>query len=61
MLKNKILELEPEPVRAELLWVELEPKFLTWSQRRKKKYLEPEPRKMSQLSNTGFYRDDFSF
>ena len=27
----------------------------------KKKYLEPEPRKMSQLSNTGFYRDDFSF
>ena len=56
-----MLELEPEPVRAELLWVELEPKFLTWSQRRKKKYLEPEPRKMSQLSNTGFYCDDFFF
>ena len=36
MLKKKILELEPEPVRAELLWVELKPKFLTWSQRRKK-------------------------
>ena len=40
----KICFLEPEPVGAEILQVEPEPKFFTWSRAEKKK-LEPEPRK----------------
>ena len=43
----KICFLEPEPVGTELFGVELEPEpiFFTWIRSRKKKYLEPEPRK----------------
>ena len=37
MLCIKICYLEPEPVGAELLKVEPEPKFFTWSLSRKKK------------------------
>ena len=32
----KICVLEPDPVGAELLWVEQEPKFFNWSRSRKK-------------------------
>ena len=60
MLCIKICYLEPEPVGAELLKVEPEPKFFTLSLSRKKKSgagaekknLEPEPRKMPRLRNT---------
>ena len=45
MLCIKICYLEPEPVGAELLKVEPEPKFFTWSRSRKTKYLERKPRK----------------
>ena len=51
----KICFLDPEPVGAELLCVEPELIFLTWSRSRKKKYLEPEPRKMDRLRNTACY------
>ena len=43
----KICFLEPEPVGAELLWVETEPIFFYLEPEPKKKYLEPEPRKNS--------------
>ena len=45
MLCIKICYLEPELVGAELLKVEPEPKFFTWSRSRKTKYLERKPRK----------------
>ena len=52
----KICFLEPEPVRAELLWIEPEPIFFTCSWSRKKNIWSQSPGKMVRLRNTDSYQ-----